>query len=81
MKYRSNPFRPPDIFDSKCQDIVSGTALFVEIEAEDLAVDEGDFVEGEFEAGDGAGGGAAKAGGAAWEDLFFVGQAAFGALL
>jgi len=56
---------------------VSGAALFIQIQAEDLAVDEGDFVEGEFEAGDGAGGGAAKAGGTAGEELFFVGQAAF----
>jgi len=73
--------RPPDIFNSKRQHVVPGAALFIEIQAEDLAADEGDFVEGEFEAGDGAGGGAAEAGGAAGEDLFFVGQAAFGALL
>jgi len=77
----SHPLRPPDIFYAKRQDIVSGAALFIEIQAEDLSADEGDFVEGEFEAGDGAGSGAAKAGGAAWEDLFFVGQAALCALL
>ena len=79
-----NPIKPFSfvyIIHPQRQDEVPGAAALVEVDAEDLAAGQGDFVEGENHLPGGIGGGDAQPIGLAGKDGFLVLEAALCAAL
>ena len=70
-----------DILLAKGDDVVSGAAGFVEVGAEDLALEDGDFVKGEDHSGLGVRGNGLHSEDVFGEDLLLIDEAAFCAFL